>query len=68
MMWTNNPVRDAERYIVDCEERGKKRKHCDHCGVILSYGDEYYLINDEELCPECVKDEYGKVVNEWEDE
>lgn len=66
-MWTDDPIRDAERYAADWEEGSRRRKVCKHCGVILLYGDEYFLINDEELCPECMKDEYGKVVeDEWE--
>ena len=63
--YTDNPVRDAERYQEDLEEDRRLHKTCDHCGIIFHPGDQYYLINNEELCPECVKDEYGKVVDEY---
>ena len=63
-MWTDDPVRDAESYAAEWDRQSNKRKVCDHCGAILLYGDKYYLINNEELCPACVDEEYGKEVED----
>lgn len=64
MLWTDDPARDAERYQVEMENEYRGHKTCDHCGVIFHAGDRYYLINNEELCPECMEDEYGKAVDD----
>lgn len=65
MMWTDDPVRDEMRYHSRIEDEDSRKKHCDHCGILIGSGEEYYLINKEILCPECVKEEYRLWEDEW---
>ena len=61
MMWTDNPVRDAERYQQELENRPCLT--CSVCGGSLYDGDTYYEIDNEDFCPECMISEFRKVVD-----
>ena len=58
--YTDNPVRDAERYQEDLENR--PCIHCAICGDALYSGDDYYALGDVELCPDCMEDNYKRTV------
>lgn len=60
MMWTDNPVRDAERYQQKLDDA--PHIYCDICGETLYEGDTYYDIGGEMWCPECLKRELKRTV------
>ena len=63
MFWTNDPVRDAERYASECEERDKKFIHCSVCGTVILYGDEYFEIDGQNYCPDCLSEQFGRTAD-----
>ena len=58
--YSDNPERDAERYQQDLEDR--PCLHCVMCGESLYNGDEYFLINDEPFCEDCMEDCFKRQV------
>ena len=60
MFYTDNPVRDAERYQQYLEDRDYIT--CDICGGKIYRenniyeGDEYYQIEDQNICQNCIND------------
>lgn len=60
MFYTDNPVRDAERYQQSPEDR--KYITCDRCGGKIfcedniCEGEEYYRIEEENICERCIGD------------
>lgn len=54
MIWTDNPVRDAERYFADQEEELSRLPKCDGCGVPLY--DHYFDADGDRLCDDCFHD------------
>lgn len=54
-MFTDNPIRDFEKYDQGKEERLENLPVCDQCGEHIQ--DDYmYVIGDYTLCEECLKD------------
>lgn len=54
-MWTDDPVRDYDRYCSDLEERMKRLPLCDCCGERIT--DEYYWqIKGTRYCERCLRD------------
>ena len=62
MMWTDDPVKDADAYDAECEARLKRRPVCDVCNEHIQ-DDHYYDIFGHIICPSCVDDRI-----EWIDE
>ena len=60
MTWTDEPVRDAERYQMELESRPCIK--CVLCGGPLFEGDEYFLIDDEPFCEDCAESCFKKEV------
>lgn len=46
-----------------CPNREVEVRHCDRCGCEIGDMTDYYLVDDEELCEECLKEEF-KVTEE----
>lgn len=65
MIYTDDPIADAENYADEHEEALEKMPVCESCGEHIQ--DEYaYYINDEWICEECLKSEYRREVKpEW---
>lgn len=64
MYYTDNPVADAERYEADRENELQKYPVCCNCGEHIQ--DEYcYLINDEFLCEECLKNDFRRNTDDF---
>lgn len=62
MYWTDDPVKDAERYIADQEKRAAELlPKCADCGEYVQE-DYYFEINDEVICPDCLDSHYRKWV------
>lgn len=57
--YTDNPVADFERYDREQQQKLAALPVCSECGEPIQ--DEYfYLINGENLCEECLQDNYRK--------
>lgn len=55
-MWTDDPIADFNRYDREREAMEKKLPHCDYCDCVIY--EEYYKINGETLCEECLIDNF----------
>lgn len=64
MYYSDDPVRDAERYMEDQERRSEQRPVCSDCGYTI-YDDHYYQINDEVICRRCLDHNYRKQVEDF---
>lgn len=63
MIWTDDPVKDAERYFNEQEEALEKLPRCSQCDCRIQ--DEYaYYINDEWVCERCMN-EFRKDITEY---
>lgn len=67
MCWTDDPIADYDRW--ECEQQAKldKLPHCDDCGQAIQ-DDHFYLINDMNICPECLNMNYLKWTCDFIDE
>lgn len=66
MMWTDNPIADAERYYAEQEEKVKRSPKCTECGEHIQ--DEYfYEIDGVYICCECMKDNHKKWTEDYID-
>lgn len=56
MHYTDDPVRDAERYQMDLErENPPKVILCDECGIDIYPGQKYYNIDGNKFCKDCIE-------------
>lgn len=51
--WSDDPERDASRYAADLEEEGARRPRCCECDSPI-WDDEYYQIDGQAYCKECM--------------
>lgn len=66
MYYSNDPVKDAERYEADRERELEKYPECCHCGVHIQ--DDYcYLIDGNFYCSDCLEKHYKKDVESFID-
>ena len=61
MCWSDDPIKDAERYIAKQEKQLSKLPKCADCGERVQ-DDFYFEINDEVICPDCLDSHYRKWV------
>lgn len=52
-MWTDDPVKDAERYMEYLEEEAEQLPVCDYCGERIEE-DHYYEFQGDIICPDCM--------------
>ena len=64
MSWTDDPVRDAERYEAEQERQLQRLPVCCECGYPIQT-DECYEFNDELICPDCLRDNHRKWVDDY---
>lgn len=55
MIWTCDPVQDAENYSAEQDERLERRPVCDFCGEHIQ-DEYYYCIGGKNICPSCLED------------
>lgn len=61
---TDDPVRDAERYIDEQEKALEKLPKCSCCKHHIQ--DDYlYEINDELICEECLEQNFRKRIEDY---
>lgn len=53
MMWTDDPVRDAESYAEEQEDRIYDLPVCSECGKHID-DDHYYEVAGEIYCADCI--------------
>lgn len=64
LLRSDDPVRDAERYLNHLEEDEKKRDYitCDFCGGKIYRADDhyegstYYVLDGHTICEDCIHD------------
>ena len=64
MSWTDDPVRDALRYEAERERQRKRLPVCCECGEPIQ-DDECYEFDGELICPDCLKDNHRKWVDDY---
>ena len=50
---TDNPEADLDRWLADCDRELEKYPKCADCDNYIL--DDFYLINDEYICEECIE-------------
>lgn len=58
-MFTDDPVRDAERYAAEQEEALACLPVCDICDEPIQQ-EHFYEINDTKICEHCLNEYYRK--------
>ena len=53
MYYSDNPVRDAERYYNDLEKQAEKLPVCSECGYRID-GEKAFEFNGEYICEDCL--------------
>lgn len=61
---TDDPLRDADRYIAECDRWVSKRPVCSECDNPITT-DELFEFNDELICPECLRDNHMKWTEDY---
>ena len=61
MSWTDDPVRDADRYFEEQDEQLEQLPVCDECGEHIQ-GEGYYEVHDFKICPDCMQDHWRWLV------
>ena len=64
MIWTPNPVADAERFAAEQDKRLERLPICDDCGNPIQDG-RYYRINDTAICCNCIDAYLVEVEDYW---
>lgn len=55
-MWTDDPVRDADRYFAEQERRLSMRPVCRFCGEHIQDGYAYEIPKVGTVCEQCIYD------------
>ena len=64
MSWTDDPIADFNRHEAEQQKLIEKLPICYECGEPIQ-DDECFEINDELICPECLKDNHRKKVEDY---
>ena len=56
--YSDDPVRDFDRYDMAMAQREAKLPKCDECGKPIN-DDMFFDIEGEILCENCMRDRYG---------
>ena len=61
MSWSDEPIRDFERYDSEKEEATESFPHCDCCGEVIY---EYlWEIDGETYCEDCLNENFRRSVD-----
>ena len=67
MPWTNDPVKDYDRYCAWEEKQEQRLPKCCCCDHRI--GDDFlYYIEDDIYCEECMKDEFRRLTEDFMNE
>ena len=64
MFFTDDPIRDYDRYQEEQDKQLQKLPRCSECDNPIQT-EECYEFNDELICPECLKDNHRKPVEDY---
>ena len=64
MCWTDDPIADFNRHEAEQQAELDKLPVCYECGEPIQ-DEECFEINDELICPECLKDNHRKKVEDY---
>jgi formylmethanofuran dehydrogenase subunit E len=64
MSWSGDPIRDFERRDREQQRWLNRRPRCSCCGHHIQ-DENCYLINDEFVCPECLKEQFEKQTEDY---
>ena len=64
MMWTDDPVFDAERYMAEQEAELDKLPVCVECERHITT-DECYELDNGLVCPDCLNDNHKRWVEDY---
>ena len=64
MYYTDDPARDFDRWDMEQARAEARLPQCECCGETI-HDDEYYEIDNEILCEECMKDRYMKSTEDF---
>lgn len=64
MAWTDDPISDFNRHDKEQSDRLANLPGCGICSETIQ-DDHYYLINDEEICPDCLENEFRKEIEDY---
>ena len=62
MYYTDDPIADFDRWEDKQQDRLEKRPVCSVCDEHIQ-DDHYYQINDENICPDCLENEFRKEID-----
>lgn len=62
--YSDDPVRDFDRYDAYQAQLETRLPVCERCGKPIN-DDRYFEINNELLCEKCMDDEYGRSTEDW---
>lgn len=64
MIYTDDAERDFDRYDMEMERRRARLPVCDKCRKRIQ-ADEYFDIEGEILCRDCMEDRYMKYTEDY---
>ena len=64
MYYTDDAERDYARWDIEQARLEARLPVCECCGEVI-HDDDYYEIDNEILCEECMKDKYMKHTEDW---
>lgn len=64
MPWTDDPVADFHRHDAEQTRKLESLPRCSECDEPIQ-SDECYEFNDELICPDCLKDNHRKWVEDY---
>lgn len=65
MVWSDDPMRDADRYEAERQEEEDKLPICDVCGEPIQDEWVFELDDGTLVCGECLNREYRKPVEDY---
>ena len=64
MYYTDDPLRDFDRYDMAMAQREARLPKCEKCGKPID-DDFFYEIDGEILCEKCMHDEYARSTEDY---
>jgi formylmethanofuran dehydrogenase subunit E len=64
MFYTDDPIRDFDRYDMALAQREARLPVCEKCKKPIN-DDTYFEIDEEILCEKCMHDRYARSTEDW---
>ncbi len=64
MYYSDEPLKDFDRYDADQQAKLDKLPKCSDCGKSIQ-DEHFYLINDEAICQNCLDSNYRKDIEDY---